>query len=47
MLQRIADAAERSDLVIPIAKRFGLGEVAEAHKVLAGGPRGKIILTVS
>ena len=47
MLQRIADAAERGDLVIPIAKRFGLGEVAQAHKALAGGPRGKIILTVS
>ena len=47
MLQRIADAAERGDLVIPIAKRLGLGEVAQAHKALAGGPRGKIILTVS
>ena len=32
MLQRIADAAERGDLVIPIAKRLGLGEVAEATR---------------
>jgi hypothetical protein len=44
MLQRIADAAERGDLVIPIAKRLGLGEVAEAHKALAGGPHGKLSL---
>ena len=47
MLQRIAHAAERGDLVIPVAVRFRRGEVAEAHKALAASPHGKIILTVS
>ena len=43
MLQRIADAAERGDLVIPIAKRFGLDEVAEAHKAVIETARRRTI----
>ena len=43
-LQGIADAAGRGDLSIPIAARFKLSQLGEAHKALAGNPRGKILL---
>ena len=46
IFQRIPDVA-RGDLMIPIARRFGLGEVAQAHLALAAGQRGKIVLTVT
>jgi len=43
-LQQIADAAGRGELTIPVAKTFALADLAEAHKALAAGPRGKIIV---
>ena len=43
-LQGIADAAGRGDLSIPIAARFKLSQLGEAHKALASNPQGKILL---
>ena len=43
-LQGIADAAGRGDLSIPIAARFKLSQLGQAHKALAGNPHGKILL---
>ncbi|WP_029041332.1 NADP-dependent oxidoreductase [Cucumibacter marinus] len=43
-LQRVADAAGRGDLVIPIAAVFPLENLADAHKALARGARGKIVI---
>lgn len=43
-LQQIADAAGRGELTIPVAKTFALADLAEAHKALAAGPRGKIVV---
>jgi len=43
-LQQVADAAGRGELTIPVAGTFGLAELAEAHKALAAGPRGKIVV---
>ena len=43
-LQGIADAAGRGDLSIPIAARFKLSQLGEAHKALAGNPHGKILI---
>jgi NADPH:quinone reductase-like Zn-dependent oxidoreductase len=45
LLQKIADAAGRGDLVIPVAHAFPLAQLADAHKALAASPRGKVIVT--
>jgi NADPH:quinone reductase-like Zn-dependent oxidoreductase len=44
MLQRIADAAGRGGLTIPIAATFRLTELGEAQRALAAGAPGKIVL---
>ncbi len=45
MLRQIADAANRGDLAIPVAKTFKLAKLAEAHTFLANGHvGGKIII---
>jgi NADPH:quinone reductase-like Zn-dependent oxidoreductase len=44
LLQKIADAAGRGELKIPIAQTFPLSELAKAHQALAGNPRGKILM---
>jgi NADPH:quinone reductase-like Zn-dependent oxidoreductase len=44
LLQKIADAAGRGELTIPIAQTFPLSELAKAHQALAGNPRGKIVV---
>lgn len=43
-LQGLADAAGRGDLVLPIAERFPLVDLALAHAALAANPRGKIVI---
>lgn len=45
VLQAVADAAGRGDLVIPIDRTFTLDDLAKAHAALAAGPRGKIVLS--
>lgn len=43
-LQKLADAAARGELSIPVAKTFKLSQVAEGHKLLAAGRvGGKIV----
>ncbi len=44
VLQAVADAAGRGDLVLPVAATFPLTDLAEAHRRFAGGARGKIVL---
>lgn len=44
LLQRVVAAAARGELVIPVMKRFKLAEVAAAHRALAAGAGGKIVL---
>jgi len=44
MLQKLADAAGRGDLAIPVAATFKLAALADAHKALAAGARGKIVV---
>jgi NADPH:quinone reductase-like Zn-dependent oxidoreductase len=44
VLQKVADAAGRGELVIPIAETFALNQVGAAHGALATGPRGKIVV---
>ncbi|MHA1559464.1 MAG: NADP-dependent oxidoreductase [Alphaproteobacteria bacterium] len=44
-LQKVADAAARGDLSIPVAARYSLDQVAEAHTALAANPSGKIVIT--
>ncbi len=43
-LQKVADAAGRGELAIPVAHTFKLDDVAEAHKALAANPSGKVLL---
>ena len=45
MLQKIADAAGRGELKLPVAQTFKLGQLGEAHKALAANPPGKVIVT--
>ena len=44
MLQQVADAAGRGDLTIPVAQTFPLEQLGYAHRALAAGARGKILL---
>lgn len=44
LLQKVADAAGRGDLKIPIIRSLKLAELSKAHQALAGNPRGKIVL---
>jgi NADPH:quinone reductase-like Zn-dependent oxidoreductase len=44
VLQAVADAAGRGDLVLPIAATFPLEQTADAHRLFAQGVRGKIVL---
>ena len=44
MLQDLADAVGRGELTIPIVARFPLSGIADAHKTLAAGPHGKIVI---
>ncbi|EYD73859.1 Alcohol dehydrogenase, zinc-binding protein domain protein [Rubellimicrobium mesophilum DSM 19309] len=46
MLQAVADAAGRGELVLPVARVFPLAELAEAHRILGRGPQGKILIEV-
>jgi NADPH:quinone reductase-like Zn-dependent oxidoreductase len=46
ILQRAVSAAARGELTIPVAAKFKLSEVREAHRALAAGSRGKILLTI-
>ncbi|MET9804890.1 zinc-binding dehydrogenase [Streptomyces sp. NPDC006368] len=44
----IADLAARGDLDLPIARRFTLADLAEAHRLLeTGSQRGKLVLTLA
>ena len=45
LLQKIADAAGRGDLKLPVAHTFKLADLAGAHTALATNPAGKIIVT--
>lgn len=45
MLQKLADAAGRGDLHLPIARTFPLEELAAAYDCLATRPEGKIVVT--
>jgi NADPH:quinone reductase-like Zn-dependent oxidoreductase len=44
VLQQVADAAGRGELTVPVARTFRLAELGAAHRALAAGPRGKIVL---
>ncbi len=44
MLQKVVDAAARGELVIPITKTFPLEQLGEAHRALAAGAAGKVVL---
>ncbi len=45
ILQQVADAATRGDLVIPVGETFRLSELAEAHTRMAQGrTQGKIVV---
>ena len=46
MLQKLADAAARGDLTIPVAKTFKLSQLAEGHKLMAAGHVGGKIIFV-
>jgi NADPH:quinone reductase-like Zn-dependent oxidoreductase len=46
MLRRAVSAAASGDLTIPVAARFKLSEIAGAHKALAAGPSGKILVLI-
>jgi NADPH:quinone reductase-like Zn-dependent oxidoreductase len=43
-LRKVAEAAGRGEITIPIAQIFPLEDLAEAHRALARGPRGKIVI---
>ncbi|WP_084659856.1 zinc-binding dehydrogenase [Rhizobium sp. IBUN] len=45
MLQKLADAAGRGDLHLPIARTFPLEELGAAYDFLATRPEGKIVIT--
>ncbi len=45
MLQKIADAAGRGELQLPITRTFPLDELAQAYEFLATRPEGKVIIT--
>ncbi|OEO31029.1 hypothetical protein VW23_018235 [Devosia insulae DS-56] len=45
MLQKIADAAGRGELVIPVTKTFPLDQLGAAYDFLATRPEGKVIIT--
>lgn len=45
MLQKIADAAARGDLVLPVTKTFPLDQLGAAYDFLATRPKGKVIIT--
>jgi NADPH:quinone reductase-like Zn-dependent oxidoreductase len=44
LLEKIAGAAGRGELTIPVAQTFKLGEIARAHDALAAKPHGKIVV---
>ena len=44
VLQAVADAAARGDLVVPVTASYPLTELAEAHRRFASGVPGKIVL---
>jgi NADPH:quinone reductase-like Zn-dependent oxidoreductase len=44
MLQAVVDAAARGELIIPIAMTFPLDQLGAAHKSLAAGAKGKIVI---
>jgi NADPH:quinone reductase-like Zn-dependent oxidoreductase len=46
MLRELANAVGRGGLTIPIAAKFPLAEIAGAHKTLAAGPHGKIVIVI-
>lgn len=46
MLQKIADAAARGELTIPVAKTLPLSAVGEGHKLLAAGQAGGKVVFV-
>ncbi|MER7106723.1 NADP-dependent oxidoreductase [Streptomyces sp. NPDC000229] len=44
---QVAGLAARGDLDLPIARRFTLAELSEAHRLMeTGGQRGKLVLTL-
>ena len=45
MLQKIADAAGRGELVLAVAKTFPLDQLGAAYDFLATRPEGKVIIT--
>lgn len=45
VLQAVADAAGRGDLVLPVAARFRLDEIVDAHRQFATGVQGKVVLS--
>lgn len=45
MLQKIADAAGRGELQIPVTKTFPLDQLGLAYEFLATRPEGKVIIT--
>jgi NADPH:quinone reductase-like Zn-dependent oxidoreductase len=45
MLQKIADAAGRGELEIPVTRTFPLQRLADAYDLLATRPEGKVIIT--
>jgi NADPH:quinone reductase-like Zn-dependent oxidoreductase len=46
-LEELARLADDGQLRVPIAKAFGLADVAEAHRMVAGGHvRGKVVVTL-
>ena len=45
MLQKIADAAGRGELQIPVTRTFPLAELGQAYDFLATRPEGKVIIT--
>lgn len=44
VLQDVADAAGRGELLIPIANTFPLAQLADAHRAFAAGVRGKLVV---
>jgi NADPH:quinone reductase-like Zn-dependent oxidoreductase len=45
-LQELAEAVAKERFRIPIAKRFKLEQIGEAHKAAEKGPGGKILITI-
>lgn len=45
MLQQIADAAGRGELVLPVTKTFPLDQLGAAYDFLATRPEGKVVIT--